>query len=125
MNDITKAAVDEATRLNPSISKKAAEAEPGSYWEIQFGYKVMTAWGNIIMANVSWKLRLRAEHLFKLTQSNLFDDDGILDDYVEYTCFTPAIERIIETYLDNHPETDLQAYDKYLRMLHPKQLELF
>lgn len=124
MNEITKAAVAEATRLHPSMSKKAADAEPGSYWGIQFGYKVMSAWGDIILGNISWHLRIRAEHLFKLKRPDLFDEEGTLDEYLDFTCFVPMVERVVETYLDNHPETELQDYAKYLKILHPKQLRL-
>lgn len=123
MNEITKAAVKEAARRNPSMSKRAAAGE--TYWTTQFGYKVMEEWGNLIFGNVSWKLRHRAEHIFKRGRPDMFGDDGCLEDYFDATYFVPTVERIIETHLGNHPELQLENYEDYLHTFHPKQLELF
>ena len=125
MNEITKEAVKEAARRNPSMSKKAANGD--TYWVTQFNYKIVNEWGNLIFGNISWKLRRRAEHIFRLERPDMFDEDEVLKDfYFDETCFVPMVERIIQTHLSNHPELDFEEdYTDYLNTIHPKQLELF
>ena len=130
MNDITKAAVDEAASKNKSIAQKASEGE--SYWIEQFHWRVKEDWWGLVLLTDGYKIRQRAERLWKkihrehfINNTNTSDPrDFYLDEDIDINYFTPLVNRIMERYINSHPELHLDDYTKYLRQIFPVQLKL-
>lgn len=131
MNDITKAAVIEASSNNKSIARKASEGE--TYWIEQFHWQVKEEWWGLVILTDGYHLRQRAERLWKrvhqehfIKMQNMSDPrDEYLDEDIDIHYFTPLINRILERHINNHPELQLQDYSDYLRQLHPIQIKMF
>ena len=123
MNELTKICVYNASLEFRAEAKKAAEGH--EYWTTKFHYRVQEELWSQIMNSYGVYMRHRALHLTELRHPGTIDEEGYpTDEYWDYTCFTPMLERMLKRKVDTDPELQLNDYKKYLLQLHPVQIKM-
>jgi len=123
MNEITEISVYNAAQEHRAIAKRAAEGD--EHWRQRFDNYVREEWWTQVIGSDGVYLRHRALQLVELRYEGTIDPDGYpYDEYWDFACLTPMIERALERRIKNHPELQLTEYDDYLLQLFPTQLKM-
>ena len=130
VNLITKTAVYNTSLEHKTAARKSAEGV--SQYVVQFHNHVSEEYWGLVMNDFGANMRLRAEQKWRFKRPDMFEvredgEDGELDYYFDYTCFSPSIERWINKKIENDPTLQLQEpeeYHNYLMTLFPVQMTM-